>query len=263
MKKYLIILKTEISSNLSYILNILISFVGYGVILFVFFNLWKYMYADPNSLINGYTMKQMMWYVIVTELLWGCVKGRIVCKKIIKDIKSGNIAYNLTKPYNYILYVLADNMGDALTKFPVYIILCLSLGFIFLRSFPKITLFGIIILLISMLLAIIISMFTCIFIGLLAFYIEDSNPIYWLYSKIMLILGTMFPIEYFPTFLQKILPYSPIFVTCYGPAKIFVDFSYNLSLKVLVAQIIYIVISYLLCLFVYKKGVKKLNVNGG
>ena len=34
-------------------------------------------------------------------------------------------------------------------------------------------------------------------------------------------------------------------------------------ITILISQIIYIIIGYLLCLFIYKKGVKRLNVNGG
>ena len=50
---------------------------------------------------------------------------------------------------------------------------------------------------------------------------------------------------------------------CYGPARLFVGFNINEALHILIAQIIYTVIAYGLCLFVYKKGVEKLNVNGG
>ena len=57
--------------------------------------------------------------------------------------------------------------------------------------------------------------------------------------------------------------YSPIYVTCYGPAKLFVDFSYSLAIEILISQIIYLGISGLMCYTMYKKGVKKLNVTGG
>ena len=70
-------------------------------------------------------------------------------------------------------------------------------------------------------------------------------------------------IEFFPLFIQKVLRFSPIFVTGYGPAKLFVDFSYSRFFTVLIAQLIYILIAYSVCHIIYKKGVRKLNVNGG
>ena len=71
----------------------------------------------------------------------------------------------------------------------------------------------------------VINTMLVIFIGLFSFVIEDANPFWWVYSKLILVLGTIFPIEYFPMFLQGILKFSPIYVVSYGPAKLFVDFS--------------------------------------
>ena len=79
----------------------------------------------------------------------------------------------------------------------------------------------------------------------------------------ILVLGVLFPIEYFPGILAQIMRYSPIYVTCYGPAKLFVDFSYAQALEILLSQIIYVGIAFGLCFALYRKGVKKLNVTGG
>ena len=93
--------------------------------------------------------------------------------------------------------------------------------------------------------------------------IEDANPIYWIYSKIILVVGTLFPIEFMPKVLQPFLEYSPIFALNYGPAKLFVDFNNVFFVRVIIAQAIYLVLFYLLANLVYKKGVKNINVNGG
>ena len=142
-------------------------------------------------------------------------------------------------------------------------IIGIILGFIFLKNFPSLNILSILAVLITGLLATIISSLLVIFIGLLSFIIEDSHPFYWLYSKLILVIGTIFPIEYFPKTIQPILNLSPIYVVCYGPAKLFVDFSWNNFVIVLISQIIYILIAWILCTLIYKKGVKKLNVNGG
>ena len=106
-------------------------------------------------------------------------------------------------------------------------------------------------------------MLLIISIGLISFFIEDAHPFYWLYSKVILVLGTIFPIEYFPKVVQPILNYSPVYVVSYGPAKLFVDFSYSNFISIIIAQIIYVFIAYAICSLMYKKGVKNLNVNGG
>lgn len=263
MRKYLFIFKSEVMSNLQYVFNIITSFIGYFLILFVLLNLWKYMYSDPSQVINGYTMNQMVWYVVVTEILWGSLGGRSLSKKICNDVRSGNIAYNMNKPYSYIGYCLSSHLGSLAIRFILYTILGMLVGFMFLGSFPTLNILSVLCILITGILATIISTLLITSIGLLSFFIEDAHPFYWLYSKVILVLGTIFPIEYFPKVIQPILNYSPVYVVSYGPAKLFVDFNYNSFISIILAQIIYIFIAYTICNFMYKKGVKNLNVNGG
>lgn len=263
MRKYLFIYKSEIMSNLQYIGNILFGFISYALLLFVFFHLWNSIYSDPEELIHGYNMNQTIWYVILTEILWSSVGGKKLCQKISNDVRGGNIAYNLNKPYDYIGYSLSSHLGTATIKMILYVILGFMLGFLFLRNLPVHTLSSILVVLLSCILAIIISCLLIIMIGLFSFIIEDSTPFYWLYSKAILILGTLFPIEFFPTIMQPILTYSPIYAVSSGPAKLFVNFSWNGCVEVLFIQLFYIGICYILCKLVYQKGVKKLNVNGG
>ncbi|MBR3132965.1 MAG: ABC-2 family transporter protein [Clostridia bacterium] len=263
MRKYLYIYKSEVISSLSYVLNIVIGIFSYLLLIFIFFNLWNYIYSDSSDTINGYTIGDMIWYISITEILWSVAGGRKFCRKICDDVRSGNITYNINKPYSYIGYLLSSHLGEVTIKFIIYFISAIIVGFIFVGSFPEITALSIIGTIISMILAIIINSLFIIFIGLVSFYIEDANPLYWLYSKFLLVVGTLFPIEIFPEGIQGFLKLSPIYVITYGPAKLFVDFSVEKFLNIIIAQIIYIGISFGLCKILYKKGVRKLNVNGG
>lgn len=263
MKKYFYIFKMEVMANLQYFFNIFTHFIGTFILLYIFMNLWGYIYSDPDEVINGFTINQMLWYVTLTEVLWGIVSGRKFCRTIVEDVKGGNIAYNINKPYNYILYKLSSHLGLGFIKGIVYGILGLLVGYVFMREFPSVGAIEALLVIVSAILSIVITTLMVITIGLLAFFIEDSNPVYWLYSKTILIFSTLFPIEFFPVAIQKVLKYSPVFVTGYGPAKLFVDFSYSRFFAVFGAQVFYIVAIYTLCYLIYRKGVRKLNVNGG
>ena len=225
--------------------------------------MYRYLYNGSNTLINGYSYHQMIWYVIVTEIIWSGLSGRKLCRKITEDVKSGNIAYNISKPYSYVGYILSNHLADVLVKGTMYFILGMILGFLFVGTFPNLTPLNILFVLISCVLSNIISIFLITFIGLFSLYIEDSGPFYWMYSKVILVLGTIFPVEYFPRIIRPFIKLSPAYVISYGPAKLFVDFSWNNLFTIITAQLVYILISYLLCSFIYKKGVKRLNVNGG
>ncbi len=67
----------------------------------------------------------------------------------------------------------------------------------------------------------------------------------------------------FPEFIRPAIKCTPIFVVTYGPAKLLIDFSMQNFIKIFIAQITYLVVSFLIVIFLYEKGVKKLNVNGG
>ena len=79
----------------------------------------------------------------------------------------------------------------------------------------------------------------------------------------ILVIGTLFPIEMFPEFIRPIIKCTPIFVVTYGPAKLIIDFSMKSFMNIFIAQILYLVISISMVSILYNKGVKKLNVNGG
>ena len=263
MRKYIHIYKSELMSTLQYVLNILFRLVNFVLLIFIFMTLWDYIYDNPSELINGYSKNQMIWYVIITEIIWTSTEGRRYCRRIVDDVKGGNIAYMINKPYSYIGYAIFGHLGETTIKSLIAIIVGFLLGIILLKDFPLLSIPALIIVLISGIFAVVINSLLITFIGLISFIIEDSNPIYWIYSKMILVLGVLFPIEYFPGILSKIMRYSPIYVTCYGPAKLFVNFNYSSAIEILLTQIIYLGIAWALCYAIYRKGVKKLNVTGG
>ena len=63
--------------------------------------------------------------------------------------------------------------------------------------------------------------------------------------------------------IQPFIKYSPIYVVSYAPAKLFVDFHWNTFIEAIIIQGLYLIIGLILTHWIYKKGVRKLNVNGG
>lgn len=263
MKKYLYIYKATLIENLSYIVDLVFGFFNYFIMMFIFLNLWEYMYQDSSQIINGYTMQQMIWYVLITECLWFGTRNKILTNQISEDIKSGNIAYNINKPYNYVYYIISKHLGDITFKFIIFSIVCTVIGICFVGPIQGFDFANIPYILIIILLGILINSLLRIAISLISFWIEDSTPFHWVYDKLILVLGTLFPVEMFPAFLQPIIKFTPIYVVTYGPAKLLINFTVEEFIKILIAQVFYLLIVVALNLVLFKKGVKKLNVNGG
>ena len=78
-----------------------------------------------------------------------------------------------------------------------------------------------------------------------------------------MLLGLFFPPEFFPTWLQPIIVYSPVYAMMSGPCKLLANFSWNLFLEVSISQAIWLTFFVGLGLILYKIGTKKVNVHGG
>lgn len=263
MKKYLHIYKTTLIESIQYISSVFIAFISFSIMMFVFINLWQYVYQDEVNIINGYSMNQMIWYVLITEVLWFGTRNKTLTDQISLDIKTGNIAYNINKPYNYVLYVIARHLGEITIKFILFIIFGILLGVTFVGKIPGFNIANIPLIVISVILGMLINSIIRITISIISFWIEDSKPFQWIYDKLILVVGTIFPVEMFPKWIQPIIKCTPVFVVTYGPAKLIIDFSMEMFWKILFAQFIYLLIVGFILIILYKTGVKKLNVNGG
>ena len=263
INKYLHIYKATLIENLTYIPSIMVGFINFFIMMFVFLNLWQYIYTDESQLINGYTMSQMIWYVLITEGLWSGTRNKSLTNQISDDIKSGNIAYNINKPYNYVFYIIAKHLGEITIKSIMYSIVVVIIGVCFIGKIDGFKFETIPLIVLSIVLGILINSMIRILISLLSFWIEDASPFHWVYDKLILVLGTIFPIEMFPRFIQPYMKFTPIYVVSYGPARLIINFGIGAFTKIIIAQIIYLVVVTLLLVILYEKGVKKLNVNGG
>ena len=263
MRKYAVIYQSVLMENLQYAANIAMGFVSYFILNFVFMNLWNYMYGTSGELIAGYTKEQMIWYVMMTEMIWFGARSATVARQASTDIRSGNIAYLMNKPYYYPLYLLAKYTGEWSVQMPMYAVLAVVMGMTMVGALPHFRMVTLPAVVLCTVLGIMTNAIFKLCISLLAFWIEDAFPFQWLYDKLILVVGTLFPIEIFSDKLRMLFKMTPIYTVCYGPAKLVVDFSTEKCMEILLAQIMYLTAGSVLMFWIYRKGVKKLYVNGG
>ncbi len=263
LKKYTVIYKSVLIENLQYMFNIAMGFISYFIMCFVFIKLWNYIYADPGDLIAGYTKEQMIWYVMITEMVWFGARSSTITRQVSSDIRGGNIAYLMNKPYHYTLYILAKYTGEWSIQLPMYALLATVMGVTMIGSLPGFRPVTLLASVPCVILGVTVNAVFKLCISLLSFWIEDSAPFQWIYDKLILVMGTLFPIEIFPGALQFLFKLTPIYTVCYGPAKLIVDFSAEKCAEILLTQLLYLCAGLLLMFFIYGKGVRKLYVNGG
>lgn len=265
MTKYLSIYRTSFRQESKTIANSLTSVVSFVVIIYIFQQLWQFIYSGNGggTLIHGYSANMMIWYMIMAEILMYSVNSRAVTRAFGNDIKSGKIAYQLNKPYNYFSYQVCSQAGAFTWKLIFLVPTGIIMGIILLGPIPNFNITYIIPLLISLLFAVLL---TCIIygtVGLLSFWIEEATPFTWIVQKFQMLFGLFFPPEFFPTWLQPIIEYSPVYAMMSGPCKLMANFSWELFLNVSISQAIYISIFITIGVILYKIGTKKVNVHGG
>jgi len=260
IKKYFTIFKISLRNALFYGKNLFGGIIMYTLFIYVFFCLWGVIYKGDT--IAGYSYNQMIWYVCITEVII-CTIGLGMMYEISQDIKNGAIAYQLGRPYNYILYSYSNIMGNSFIRLIMYSIMGFIFGTVLVGAPPvnNIAVFPFFI--ISLVLALVIQFFLLMSIGLTAFFVEENRPFFFIYQKLILMLGTLVPLEFFPRWMQTILRYMPFSYITWAPAKIFVDFSIQHTLTTIITQLIWSAIAIMLCFSIYRKGVKSVHVHGG
>lgn len=260
IKKYLTTFNISARNAMYYKKNVLGSVIMYTLFVYTFFLLWTAVYKGEE--IAGYSFRQMIWYFCTTETIAMSMGGGMFYQ-MGQDIKSGAVAYQLGRPYNYLWYQFANNMGTIVIRLAMFIPIVAVIGTILVGAPTFVSLESVLFFTAALVLAIIVQFFLMMTIGLSAFFVEENKPFFFIYSKLVLILGTFLPIEFFPDWMTNILRFMPFSLITWGPAKTLVDFSYEHAVFTLVALAFWAAAFIAIAFVVFSKGVRKIHVNGG
>lgn len=260
--KYSYITKISLSNNLVYFGDFLARNFFFVFIIYIYMMLWTNIYGSKGDNIAGFTLNQMIWYLVVTEVI--TLSRSNVFYEVNQDVKNGNIAYMLNKPYNYILYCFSNSLGEMGVKLLTNAIVGIIMGVLCVGPLKDFNFMHLPFIIISILLGIFINFFIHISLSLTSFWFEENNAFFWIYSKLVFTLGGMLiPLELFPEWLKNISLNLPFAYVTYAPAKLAVNFSFDRFLYTIAFQIMYLGIFFLLSIGIFRKGAKALNVNGG
>lgn len=259
-KKYVSLIHINIKNALVYRANVTGRIIFYFVFIFIFFSLWRMIYSGGE--IAGYSLRQMIWYVCITELVT-FTSGNSVFGRMNEEVKSGSIAYQLLRPWNYVLKQFSEALGEMTFCAVIFTAMAVALGLFFVGPIPGFSAAAVPLIILSMLLSIIMNFFLMMAIGLTAFYLEENTSFYLIYQKLLFIFGLFLPIEFLPLWAQNILRFLPFSLITWAPAKMIVDFSWHHAVQVLPMQALWAAGAILLAMFIFSRGVKKVNVHGG
>ena len=235
------------------------------ILMIINYLLYSSIYEYNNtSEIKGYELNQMIWYFTAVNFIfvfiWNTTHTRIA-----ERVLSGDMSIDLLRPVSLFKFEIADAIADRIVG-----ILCEFIPAIFLYSlivFPKfLTLKSMIMFLIVVMFAFILYFNISYIIGMFAFLIKNNNTIIVVKEALITLLGGVyFPLEFLPDRLNAFLDLLPFKYVFYWPIQFFLNNNVNemLMLRIIVKQLIWSLILYVLSKFITRIKIKKYCAVGG
>ena len=225
--------------------------------------LYAYIFKLKGGEINGAIYSVAAWSMFL-YFIFSMLGLREIARLITQDVKSGNVEILFSKPISYLGYRVWWQIGSGLYSFLVTTILGTAI-LAFAVGIPKtmqITLFSP-----SLFLIFIGSIFLSLvlygIVGLLAFWIEETNPVFWVVDKTVMILGGAYlPVALFPDFMYKFAVYSPFGASRFMSHTVYESWGSN-WLMFIGIQFFWIFLLVLIAWMMFIKARKKISINGG
>lgn len=260
--RYGSILATAARQQLTYRAELAMRSISMAMFMSVFIALWTTAYGvSGRSELAGFSLVEVVWYLAMTETVM--LSTSRVFVEIGEAVRAGDVAYTLARPLSYPLYQVANSLGNSAPRFLLNL---LTAGLVVTIGMRHLTgsLAGLLAFLGLAALALVLDALIAVLIGLLAFWIEEVEPAFWIYHKLLFTIGGLFlPLEMFPTWLQGIARWLPFQFITYAPARAFVNYEPGFVLRAAGGQAAYIVVLGAVVAWVWHRARRRLVIHGG
>ena len=260
--RYGFVLRTSARQQWAYRAEIVARAIQMVLFMGVFMALWSTAFAvSGRGELAGYTLVEMVWYLAMTETI--TLSSSRVFLEISEAVKAGDVAYTLARPVSYPFFQVANSLGNSVPRFLLNLLaaaVVVGLGMRQIAGSPA----GLAAFLATAALALLLDALIAVLIGLLAFWLEEVSPAFWIYQKLLFTVGGLFlPLEMFPGWLQRLARWLPFQFITYAPARAFVAFEPRFVLQTVAGQAVYIAALAALTALVWRRAQRRLVVHGG
>lgn len=227
--------------------------------LVIFAHLWKI--AAARAGIVSFDPQQLLWYIAFNE--WVLVSIPDTQEDMEHDLRSGRLAYLLPRPISY----LGSTFTEALGALTVNLVVLGSVTFLFtwwqvgaLPFHPV----GLLIAIGFGFLAGFVAVIFQMLIGLSAFWLHEVSPFYWIWEKLLFMLGgLMLPLAVYPQWMQTMAHLTPFPAILGDRSALALDFNLQSVWQLTWLLLVWGAIGVISVHFVYRRGMRILNVEGG
>jgi ABC-2 type transport system permease protein len=231
----------------------------YVLILLVFSRVWRTVGGDAAA--GGPGANEMLWYLAVTE--WIVIALPLTHVTIEADVRSGDIAYHLARPVPYVGVRLAEAAGDLTVRFVSLGVTGAVAAWLLAGGLPADPR-GLVLAIPLGVLAGAVGVLFHAAIGLSSFWLQDASAVYWIWQKLLFVLGGMIlPLAVYPSWLRAAAEWTPFAAMLSGPGRLAFapDLAGAASTAALLA--LWLAVAVALLALLHRRGTRILDVNGG
>jgi len=262
MTRYSFVLRTAARQQWVYRAEMAMRAVQMVLFMGIFVALWSTAFGvSGRAELAGYSLAEVVWYLAMTETI--ALSTSRIFIEISEAVKAGGVAYQLARPLSYPLYQVANSLGNSTPRFAINLLTAAAVAGLGTGQWPG-SLRGILAFGVMAALALLLDSLIAVLIGLLAFWIEEVTPAFWIYQKLLFTVGGLFlPLEMFPQWLRRLTRWLPFQFITYAPARAFVDFEPGFVLRAAAGQAAYVAALSALVALVWGRARRRLVIHGG
>lgn len=227
--------------------------------LVIFAHLWKIAAAKLG--VVSFNSEQLLWYIAFNE--WVLVSLPDTQDEMEEDLRSGRLAYLLPRPISYLGATFAEAIGTLSANL-------LALGAVtFLFTYWQVGSLpfepaGIFFALIFGLMAGVLAVLFQMLIGLSAFWVTEVSPFYWIWEKLLFMLGgLMLPLAVYPQWMQTFAHYTPFPAILGERSALALNFNGDVVMALAASLMGWGAVAFTFLMFAYRRGLRILNIEGG
>lgn len=243
--------------------KVIFQMVNHMIFILFSLSLYKYVYELLPAMHSKLPFSNAIWSMSMYFVVFW-LGLRNIERMFRQDILSGNIEIYLLRPMTYIWQRVLIQIGQGLIPFISALVLSVIVCALFV-GFPQMdmpVLLWILSLFIIFVLSQILSCFLMILCGLSGFWLNNSQPVYFVVSKMIMIFGGAWvPVAFFPKALQIFAEFSPFGASMALSYAMYPNFGERFFVMVL-NLLFWILVCTFLTVKVSNGAFKKLSVNG-
>lgn len=257
--KYLAIARISARSSTAYLGDMAGRTGFFVLILFILSSVWEKLLGTGT--VEGLAQRDLVWYLVFTESLMLAVppfEGAIE-----DEIRSGSVAYLMVRPVSYLGHHFATFLGEAAVRLGLNLLVGAPFGLL-VGGPPPAPLAGVPWALAATVLGLALHFHVLACLALIAFWLEEARPFFWIYQKLLFTAGgLMIPMEFFPGWLRQLLDFLPFSSILYAPARLAVRHDPAFAAGLLLQQAAWVAIFVGLSHAIYRRATARLQINGG